>query len=578
MTRPERSYLPPALENGRAWGLAVNLYALRSKRNWGIGDFTDLRTLVTYAASLGADIVGVNPLHALHYVEPEAASPYSPTSRYFRNPIYIDIEAIPEFAADAPQAAALRARVVSEPFASALARLRDEPTVQYARVARAKWSALDELYSVLRDVRGPRLTAFRDYVERGGERLERFATYEALTEKFARDEGRIHGWLTWDDAFRDATAPGVREWAAKNRRRVEYFKYLQFVADEQLAAAADAAAEKMSIGLYLDVAVGVDTNSADVWADPDAYVLDETIGAPPDPLGPFGQNWGLPPPDPEAMLRDEGAAFAELLATNMAHAGALRLDHVMALMRLFRIPRGKVAAEGRYVGYPLEDLLALAATQSVRQGCLIVGEDLGTVPDGFRERMEREAILSYRLLLFERDDDGSFRAPDRYPQLALATGTTHDVPTLAGWCVGRDLAVRERIGLLSPDEAEHARRARRVDVSRLLDALRAHGELDHPTFEAMHRMLDAGPAEARELAPIVRAAYRYLASSPAKLVMIPFDDAVLEFEQVNVPGTFVEYPNWRRKNGVDVEAIAADPQVAALASDVDVRVRRGTPL
>ncbi len=577
MRRPERSYLPPALEAGRAWGLAVNLYALRSQRNWGIGDFTDLRTFVTYAASIGADIVGVNPLHALHYVEPEAASPYSPTSRYYRNPLYIDIEAVPEFAVDAPQAAALRARVASEPFASALARLRDEPNVQYARVARAKWSALDELYNVLRDVRGPRLAAFRDYVERGGQRLERFATYEALTERFARDEGRIHGWLTWDDSFRDVAAPSVREWAAKNRRRVEYFKYLQFVADEQLAAAANAAAA-MAIGLYLDVAVGVDTNSADVWADPAGYVLDETIGAPPDPLGPFGQNWGLPPPDPEAMLRDDGAAFVELLATNMAHAGALRLDHVMALMRLFRIPRGKVASEGRYVGYPFEELLALAATQSVRSGCLIVGEDLGTVPDGFRERMEREAILSYRLLLFERDADGSFRAPDRYPPLALATGTTHDVPTLAGWCAGRDVAVRERIGLLSPDEADHARRVRRVEVSRLLDALLAHGALDHPTFEAMHRTLDAGPEDARELAPIVRAAYRYLASSPAKLVMIPFDDAALEFEQVNVPGTFVEYPNWRRKNGVSVEAMADDPQIAALASDVDVRVRRGTPL
>ena len=577
MREAERSYLPPALERGRAWGLAVNLYALRSKRNWGIGDFTDLRTFVTYAASLGADTVGVNPLHALHYVDPEAASPYSPTSRYFRNPIYIDIEAIAEFAADAPQAAALRARVASEPFASALGRLRDEENVQYARVARAKWSALEELYNVLRDVRGPRLAAFRAYVERGGERLERFATYEALTERFARDEGRIRGWLTWEDAYRDASSPSVREWAAKNRRRVEYFKYLQFVADEQLAAAAEAAAA-MSIGLYLDVAVGVDTNSADVWADPSAYVLDETIGAPPDPLGPFGQNWGLPPPDPDAMLRDGGAAFVELLATNMAHAGALRLDHVMALMRLFRIPRGKVASEGRYVGYPLEELLALAATQSVRSGCLIVGEDLGTVPDGFRERMEREAILSYRLLLFERDDDGSFRAPDRYPRLALATGTTHDVPTLVGWCAGRDLDVRERIGLLSPEDADHARRVRRVEVSRLLDALRAHGELDHETFEAMHRTLDDGPVEPRDLAPIVRAAYRYLASSPATLVMIPFDDAALEFEQVNVPGTFVEYPNWRRKNGVNVEALADDPQIAALASDVDVRVRRGTPI
>ena len=574
--RPERSYLPPVLERGRAWGFGANLYALRSRRNWGIGDFTDLRALVRFAATAGADTVGVNPLHALHYVDPEAASPYSPTSRYFRNPIYIDVEAVPEFAAPGPRAGALRARLASEPFAQALALLRDAPTVQYARVARAKWSTLDELYGILRDTRGPRLAAFRAYAERGGERLERFATYEALTEKFATDEGRIRGWLTWDDAFRDAGAPLVREWAAKNRRRVDYFKYLQFVADEQLAAVADAA-RAMSIGLYLDVAVGVDINSADVWADPGAYVLDETIGAPPDPLGPYGQNWGLPPLDPATMLRSGGAAFAELLATNMAHAGALRLDHVMALMRLFRIPRGKIAADGAYVAYPFDELLDLAATQSVRSGCLIVGEDLGTVPDGFRDRMEREAILSYRLLLFERDDDGSFRAPWRYPRLSLATGTTHDVPTLAGWFAARDVAARERIGLLSPDEAEHGRSVRRVEASRLIEALAAHGELDAVTFDAMHRTLDARPDGATELEPLVRAAYRYLASSPAKLVLVQLDDAALEFEQVNLPGTFVEYPNWRRKNRVDLDEIASDPRISALASDVDERVRRTTP-
>ena len=577
MTRPERSYLPPSLERGRAWGIGVNLYALRSRRNWGIGDFTDLRDLVRFAASLGADTVGVNPLHALHYVDPEAASPYSPTSRYYRNPIYIDIEAIPEFGADAPRAAALRERVASEPFAHALALLREASDVQYARVARAKWSALDELYGVMRDARGPRLAAFRAYVERGGERLERFAVYEALTEKFASDEGRIRGWLTWDETYRDAAAPAVREWAAKNRRRVEYFKFLQFVADEQLARVAEAARD-MSIGLYLDVAVGVDINSADVWADPNAYVLDETIGAPPDPLGPFGQNWGLPPLDPETMLQSGGAAFTELLATNMAHAGALRLDHVMALMRLFRIPRGKVAAEGAYVAYPFDDLLGLAATASVRAGCLIVGEDLGTVPNGFRDRMEREAILSYRLLLFERDDDGSFRAPDRYPRLALATGTTHDVPTLAGWFAARDVATRERIGLISPDDADTGRRVRRVEASRLIEALASHGELDGTTFDAMHRTLDAKPEQASELEPLVRASYRYLASSPAKLVLVQLDDAALEFEQVNLPGTFVEYPNWRRKNGVNLDVIASDRRIATLASDVDERVKRETAI
>jgi len=574
----ERAYLPPALERGRAWGFGVNLYGLRSRRNWGIGDFTDLRDFVRLAATLGADTVGVNPLHALHYVDPEAASPYAPTSRFYRNPIYIDVEAIPEFAADDPKAAALRERVSSPPFVSALDRLRDAPTVQYARVARAKWSALDELYAVMRERRGPRLAAFRAFAERGGERLERFATYEALTEAFATDDGRVRGWLTWDERYRDAAAQGVREWAARRRRRVDYFKYLQFVADEQLAHVAEAA-QALAIGLYLDVAVGVDLNSADVWASPAAYVLDETVGAPPDALGPQGQNWGLPPQVPEAMVAGGAAGFADLLAANMAHAGALRLDHAMALMRLFRIPRGKVAADGAYVPYPFEELLRVATEASLRSACLVVGEDLGTVPEGFRERMERAAILSYRVLLFERDPAG-FATPDRYPELALATGTTHDIPTLVGWFAARDVATRARIGLLGPAEAERDERARRVDVTRLLDAFAAAGEIGGSggDYDTLHRIIDAKPDDSRAYDPLVRAAYRYLAASPAKLVLISLDDALGEFEQVNVPGTFVEYPNWRRKNCIGLEDIASDPRIAALAADVDARVKKGAPI
>ena len=469
---PAHAYLPPVLERGRAWGFGLNLYGLRSGRNWGIGDFSDLTKFVRWSAHIGADTVGVNPLHALHYVEPEAASPYSPTSRYFLSPLYIDIEAVPELSSAAPAAAALRERIASEPFARTLAELRATTHVAYARVARAKWSALGALYEIFRSERGARERAFRAFVERGGVRLERFAIYEALTERFTTGEGRVRGWLTWPEEFRNPENDAVRTWAAHMRRRVEYFKYLQWLASEQLALAADAARE-LTIGLYLDVAVGVDVNSADVWSDLGAYVLDETIGAPPDPLGPYGQNWGLPPLDPLVMLHEDGAAFSELLRANMAHAGALRLDHVMALLRLFRIPRGKSPADGAYVAYPFDELIAFARIESERRRCLIVGEDLGNVPDGFRDRMERERIFSYRLLLFEREDDGRFRPPAAYPALALATGTTHDVPTLLGWLIGRDIEVREGIGIMSSEAARDAQSFRRLDASRLLEALAA---------------------------------------------------------------------------------------------------------
>jgi 4-alpha-glucanotransferase len=571
VNRAAHAYVPPVLERGRAWGFAANLYALRSRRNWGVGDFTDLSALVRIAATTGADIVGVNPLHALHYGSPESASPYSPTSRYFRNPMYIDVEAVPEFSLDHPAAAKLRDEVRSAPFAQTLAALREAPNVAYADVARAKWWALEQLYGIVRSRRGARAKAFVDFSDRGGERLERFAVYEALGEHFARENFGF-GWLTWPAEYREAASPTVRAWATRRRRRVDYFKFLQWIADEQLAAAA-AEARALEIGLYLDVAVGVDANSADVWSDPSAYVLDETVGAPPDALGPLGQNWGLPAPEPAALIRDGGAAFAELLARNMAHAGALRLDHVMALLRLFRIPRGKTPAEGSYVEYPFEDLLAIASAESVRARCLIVGEDLGNVPDGFRERMEGQAILSYRVLLFERESDGSFKAPERYPALGLATATTHDLPTLTGWAGGHDIDTWQRTGLVAADWVEQARAARRVDVSRLLEALRGQGELDADSFELLHRTIDERSREAARFEPLVRAVYRYLARTPSRLVIVALDDALLEFEQVNLPGTFDEYPNWRRKNSALLEHIADDGRIAAIAAEVRQRVK-----
>jgi len=565
------AYVPAVLERTRSWGFAVNLYALRSARNWGIGDFTDLRRFVEFAAGAGAGVVGTNPLHALHYEDPDAASPYAPTSRYFRNPIYIDVEAVPEFSSDSPRAAALRERISSEAFTGKLNALRDTATVNYGAVARAKWWALEELYAIATErERDPEFAAF---AERGGERLERFAIFETLAEHFALEGRQLAP--AWPPDYRDASSATVRSWASRRRRRVEYFKFLQWVADVQLAAVA-LAAERLEIGLYLDVAVGVDGGGADVWYEPGAYVLDETVGAPPDPLGPLGQNWGLPPPDPAALVRDGGAAFTELLARNMAHAGALRLDHVMALMRLFRIPRGKPPTEGSYVAYPLDELLALATAESVRARCLIVGEDLGTVPDGFRERLEREAIFSYRVMLFEREPDGSFKAPNRYPVLGLATATTHDLPPLAGWTIGRDIDLWERTELMDRDWAVRARAERRVDVSRLIAALTQHGELDGETGETMHRTVDAVALDPASYGPLIRAVYRYLGRTPSRLVVVSLDDALGEFEPVNLPGTFFEYPNWRRKHALDLERIVTDGRIATIAAEVGERVKKGS--
>ncbi len=565
--KSERAYVPPLLAERRAWGFGINLYALRSQRNWGIGDFTDLRRFVRIAAAAGADTVGINPLHALHYVEPEAASPYSPTSRYFINPLYLDIEAVPEFARAHERAAALRARVASGGFVATLAALRETPHVAYGRVARAKYGALEACYEILGEVGGERLTTFRTYAEGGGARLERFALYEALTERFLRDDGGARGWQHWPRDYRDPAGDAVRAFAAAARKRIDYFKYIQWLTDEQLAAAA-LEARALALGLYLDVAVGVDRNSGDVWCDASAFVLDETIGAPPDLLGSLGQNWGLAPLVPEAILRDGGAAFAELLASNMRYAGALRLDHVMALFRVFRIPFGETAASGRYIEYPFDAALAVVRAASEDARCLVIGEDIGNVPPGFRERMQREAIFSYRPLLFEREDDRALYAPERYPAFALATATTHDMPTLVGWTIGRDIDTHAAIGLTPPERSELAHNARRVDVSSLFEALRGAGELDDAAVARLQQRVDERRAEAGTFDEFVRASYRYLARSPARLVLVQLDDALGELDPVNLPGTDAEYPNWRRKSAIDIDRLASDPRLQALVADV----------
>jgi len=558
-----RAFLPEALANGaRAWGFSLNLYSLRSERNWGIGDLSDLRGFVRIAASLGASYVGINPLHALALLEPRAASPYSPTSRFFLNPLYIDIEAVPEFA----RVAGRRSSRERTERRDALAALRVAPFIDYPRVSLQKQTALRELYRAFRKCDAPRRADFEAFVEREGPRLERFAQFEALDE-FLTGTATRHGWFAWPDEYHDPNGFAVARFVQTEGERIDFYRYVQFVADEQLSGAASEG-ETLGVRLYCDLAVGVDAGGADVWSERGAYVLDETIGAPPDALGPEGQNWGLPPPDPQAFAEHEGERFAELLRANMRHAGALRLDHVMSLRRLFRIAAGQSASEGHYVEYPQETLLAAVERESERARCLVVGEDLGNVPDGFRERMEAAQVLSYRLLPFEREFDGRFKPPASYPRLAVASAGTHDLPTLAGWSLGRDIEARRAADLLPEATALDAQAGRRRDVALLLEALAEHGALSPDEARAVFAAVQRGEPDARAFAPLTIATYRYLAQTPACLVFVQLDDAVVSFDQVNLPGTVLEYPNWRRKMAFEVEALAAHPTLGAIAAEL----------
>jgi 4-alpha-glucanotransferase len=559
---PTHCYQPPALAR-RPWALTAQLYALRSDRNWGIGDFTDLGRLADGVGRQGAAALGINPLHALFPAEPRHISPYSPSSRRFLNPLYLDVPAMPDFAGAAP------------PEALAAARAGD--LVDYPAVAALKQRAFDACYRAFAErhlgavptVRG---AAFRRFQSEGGRALETFAVFTALHEHMMA-ERHSFCWQDWPAPLRDAASAEVARFAAERRERVELHQYLQWEADRQLGAAARAAeAAGLSLGLYRDLAVGVDPNGAEVWADPGMTVTGASVGAPPDALNMKGQDWGLAPVNPVALRREGFAPFIAALRANMRHAGVLRIDHVMALMHLYWIPRGAGPSEGAYVAYPFEALRHVVALESERQRCAVIGEDLGTVPDGFREIMAATGVLSYRVMLFERDHGGGFLPPEAYPEQASAAFSTHDIATLRGFWLGRDLEWRRALDLYPSTEAgEKERRDRRRERRLLLEALIAADALPRAAAQLLLPNDDSPVFEPA----LTEAVYRFLARSRAGLVLVQVEDVLGEIEQANLPGTVDEHPNWRRRLALALDQILADPEFARLAATV--REARGAP-
>jgi len=562
---PPAAYLPSALERGRAWALATQLYGVRSERNWGIGDFSDLRSLVAAVAREGGGGIGLNPLHELHAHDPASASPYAASSRLFLNPLYVDVEAVPEFAASAQA----RAAAGSEACAGRIRALRATALVDYAGVAALKRELFELLYTEFsrthRKGNTDRGRAFDAFVASGGRALERLARYQALAERF-HAAGQGWGWQEWPPAYRSPESPEVERFAREHAGRVEFFLYLQWIADEQLASVANEAAA-LPCGLYRDLAVGADLNGADAWADQSAVLAGVALGAPPDPLNALGQNWGLPPFSP-AALRERGyEPFARLLRANMRNAGALRIDHVMALRRCYWIPRGAKATEGAYVAYDLDAMLGVVALESVRNRCLVVGEDLGTVPEDLRERMREDRVFSTRLLYFQRDwSDGSFSPPASYPRRAATSAGSHDLPPLAGWWTGEDIAVRVTASLYPDERAlREASEDRWAARFALVEALQRAGALDEGGAARLRE--DAGRngslAGAHELVPAV---HRFLARTPSALLVAQLEDVLVEKDAVNVPGTVAEHPNWCRKRSATLEAIQRDGYLRELGA------------
>jgi (1->4)-alpha-D-glucan 1-alpha-D-glucosylmutase len=554
---PRTCHVARALQGSRrVWGVAVQLYAVRSSRNWGIGDFTDLAAVIDAWGRRGAAVIGVNPLHAMFPHNPAHASPYSPSSRRFLNALYIDVAAVPEFA----ECDAARQRVQEAAFQARLHELRAAPLVDYPAVAQAKWPLLELLFAhfaqhhLAQDT--PRARAFAAFCAEQGEALQRQARFEALQEHFFGTDAAVWGWPVWPEPYRDPESPAVQQFADAQRARVQFFQYVQWLCDEQLAQAARHA-QGLGIGIYIDLAVSADRAGADAWADQAALALQASIGAPPDEFNVEGQNWGLPPPIPRVLEQAAFAPFIQTLRANMRHAGALRIDHVMALTRLYWTTGQGSAAHGTFVHYPFDTLLAIVRLESRRQRCVVIGEALGTVPAGLREQLAGSGVLSYRVLIFERDAQRGFPRSDQLPRDALLAATTHDLPTLAGWWEGHDLAVRERLGLQSGPASVLAE-ARLREREQLIDALAREHLLPAGT--------DAHAAVRSPLTPALsRALHRYLARTPSQIVLTQMEDVFLQRDQVNLPGTTDAHPNWRRKLALDIEQWRDDADLAELA-------------
>jgi 4-alpha-glucanotransferase len=576
---PDCCHLPLQLgPNSRKWGLSCQLYGLRSAGNWGIGDFTDLGQLARAAGSCNAAVLGINPLHALFAAEPLHISPYSPSSRSWLNYLYIDVTVIPGFAEDET----VRALMGGEWFAATHHAARSAAVIDFGAVAACKRPVLEALFrrfqirelGVDGAVRGELGRAFREFQGAGGQALVDFAVFEALDEHY-RAENRAAGWRGWPRAMQDPRSPEAADFAGAHRDRIEFFQFLQWEADRQLAAASTAGRDSgLSIGIYRDLAVGADPNGAEAWADQELVATGASIGAPPDAFNQTGQNWGLAPVNPLALKRRCFAPFIAAIRANMRHAGMLRIDHVMSLDRLYWVPAGMEATEGAYVNYPFGDLLRLVALESCRQQCAVVGEDLGTVPEGFRQRMRSANLLSCRVLTFERRSDGGFALPAHYPGLAAASAATHDLATLRGFWLGTDIAWRRSLGLYPDASAAGAdATARSRDRGLLLQALVAEGLL---APERLGEFLsDSGtPTYTPELGDAILS---YLARSRARLMLVQLEDVVGESEQANLPGTTDEHPNWRRRLSLNLGEIIDGTglsKVAALVTEGRLRAAR----
>jgi 4-alpha-glucanotransferase len=537
-----KSYLPEILDSARVWGLSLQLYELRSERNWGIGDFEDLAVVADLVASLGGDFIGLNPLHAPFLADPNRCSPYEPSSRQMLNPLYIAVDQVPGYIGNPELEARLR-------------ELRETDLVDYVRVAQTKLLALREIWRDWR-TEAPANPAydpadFEAFIKRGGRSLRLHALFETISFSMT-ENGVVAGWHAWPAEFQYPDSKAVTEFEQQHADDVRFHMWLQWLADRQLTQTARRAREAgLRIGLYLDLAVGEAIDGSATWGERDIYIAQATIGSPPDPFATEGQDWHLAAFMPSKIAAGKNSPYRRMVSAAMRYAGAIRIDHAAALRRLFLVPLDRAPDSGAYVDYPQDDLLKVLSEASAEYRCLVIGEDLGMLPDGLQDDLEEAQILSYRILSYERDAD-SFKPADVYPALALACISTHDHQTLVGWWRGADIKVRAEHGIVPPDVTEQHVEERKTERRDLRNAL------DEAGAEPPHR-LPPKTANEEKLKELVVSAHRFIAMTPSMLAAVRLADLTGEKQPTNVPGTSDGYPNWKPKLSVALKDLPSIP-------------------
>lgn len=517
----------------RCWGLAVQLYSLRRPGDGGFGDCLALEQLARHAAERGADALAISPIHTLSAFDQHHYSPYSPSSRLLLNVLY----ASPGVVFGERE---VRMAIEACGLEATLEALEQHTLVDWPRAAEARLRLLEALYRHFSQGEHPLRADFDSFRASAGEQLEHHCRFEVLQAE-AVSSGLGADWRNWPKAWHNPYDPEVEAFANAYPARVEFHAFCQWLAERSLQRAQDAArGNGMAVGLIADLAVGADGAGSQAWSRQDELLAELNVGAPPDILNRAGQDWGICAFSPEGLRRNGYRAFIEMLRANLAHAGGLRIDHVMGLRRLWLIPRGARPSEGAYLNYPLDDLLRLLALESARHQAIILGEDLGTVPEGLRERLADKAVLGMRVLPFEQQPPGRFTPILDWPDNALATTGTHDLAPLAGWLASRDIDWSHRLQLIDAATELHWRHTRALER------------------DGLRRTLEQNYGPLRDDSALIDAAIRYVGHTRAPLVLVPLEDLLGSDEQPNLPGTTTGHPNWRRRFKAPVRKLLDD--------------------